>query len=146
MEELDQLSVAALAAERDASARAWDGSRRMYALTDRRTYDEVAGPLDPLPDQRPDDLVVVPLSPLGPGEITDLLAALTWPDEVRGCVLVAEAVLGEPEREREAHLAVGVLKEGTYTCLLRARDSDELLPCPDAGLLDDLVTALLGTF
>ncbi|NJP97098.1 hypothetical protein HCN51_48060 [Nonomuraea sp. FMUSA5-5] len=147
MTDLDPLSVAVIAAAQDAAGQKWDRSRRMYALTDPRTYVDTVYPLDPMPPLRPDELVVVPLDPLRPGDIGDVLAEVTWPDTVRGCVLVVEAVLADGRgQSRKAHLAVGVLRDGTYTCLLRLRHEEEILPCPDLGLVDDLVTALLGTF
>jgi hypothetical protein len=153
--DLDPLSVAVIAAVRDAAGQEWDRSRRMYALTDPETYVSTAFPLDPMPPLGPDDLVAVPLDPLDarapldplrPGDIADVLAEVTWPDTVRGCVLVVEAVLADGRgQSRKAHLAVGVLRDGTYTCLLRLREEGEILPCPDPGLVEELVTALLGT-
>ncbi|MBO3752556.1 hypothetical protein J5X84_41440 [Streptosporangiaceae bacterium NEAU-GS5] len=93
----DELLGAVMAAERHAAQEQWDGSRRIYALTDRRTYEEVTLPLDPIEGVPEGGLVAVPLTPVGPGDLRDELAKMTWPTTVLGCILVIEIEVGPPE-------------------------------------------------
>ncbi|MFI6391582.1 PPA1309 family protein [Nonomuraea sp. NPDC050547] len=146
----DALAAAVMAAERDADAEGWNGGRRLYALTDRDTYLNTAYPLDELTDLPPDALLAIPLTPLPGGDLKTVLTKVTWPDDVLGCVLIAEMVMrtslarrprGMDVRWRLAHLAIGVLRDGSHLSLLRLRETDEWRSGPD-----DLVPSLLATF
>jgi hypothetical protein len=109
-------------------------------------------------------LIAIEQNPLPEGEPTEVLATISWPDAVVGCVLLTEFILLPPGAEREApddaavveewakgrgdgrqaRLGVGVLRDGNYVCCLKERGVDDLLISDD--LADDLVTALLATF
>ncbi|MFI6292907.1 hypothetical protein ACIBEJ_15065 [Nonomuraea sp. NPDC050790] len=150
----DALTAAVIAAERDADAEGWDGSHRLYALADRDTYLDVAYPLDEPPDLPPGTLVAIPLTPLGAAvPLLTELTKVTWPADVRGCVLVTEVSAGAdlvsgPRGRRirwgAAHLAVGVLRDGYHLSLLRFRDSPELRSASRAA--GDVVSSLLASF
>lgn len=146
----DALAAAVIAAERDADAEGWDGERRLYALTDRDTYLDIAYPLDEPTDVPPDALLAIPLTPLPRGDLRTELAKVTWPAHVLGCVLIAEMVMrtglvrrprGMDVEWRLAHLAIGVLRDGSHLSLLRLRETDEW-----RSGADDLVPSLLATF
>ncbi|MFI6900446.1 PPA1309 family protein [Nonomuraea sp. NPDC050394] len=150
MADHDALAAAVIAAERDADAEGWDGERRLYALTDRDTYLDTAYPLDELTDLPPGTLLAIPLTPLPGGDLRTELTKVTWPDNVHGCVLIAEMVVrtalvrrprGMHVRWRLAHLAIGVLRDGHHLSLLRLRGTDEW-----RSGADDLVPSLLATF
>jgi hypothetical protein len=167
--ELDQLSTAVVNAERHATrdeGKAWDGSAWLYALVDR---DEVLKSVSNSPawlvESPAGSLVAVQQDPLGEGELGTALTGIAWPDTVSGCVLVTELTVlpvgpepvsaevvtdgrkratGASDGGDEARIAVGVLRDGSYSCVLRLRDEDELFGAP--GLADEWVTALLATF
>ncbi|MET7329076.1 hypothetical protein [Nonomuraea sp. NPDC005650] len=155
MADHDALMAAVIAAARDADAEGWDGTHRVYALTDRDTYLGVAYPLDPPAELPPDALLAIPLTPLGPGDLRTELARVTWPDDVRGCVLVTEVTVvtllgrwrrGKSFGVRGARLAVGVLRDGRHRSVLRSGDEGDWRICPGSLSTDAVVSALVGTF
>jgi hypothetical protein len=111
------------------------------------------------------------LTPIAQEELTDKaleqeLASILWPDTVAGVVLVREIVVLPPDvqsqsdnaealaklaeehpQRRVARLTVGVLRDGTHTCLLHLQQTpiepDELVEGPDFA--PNLVTLLKST-
>ncbi len=105
---------------------------------------------------------------LHPAALGEILAGVTWPDAVAGCLLVREIVVlppgadpssaaGHPER-RAARIYAAALREGPGLCLLQLHPGDD--PAADGdegagdgvrllryeGLGDDLLDALRATF
>jgi hypothetical protein len=106
--------------------------------------------------------------------LDEMLAGITWPDTVDGCVLAQEILVLPPSAEteaedggtartpeaefaraaghphrREARLVVGVLRDGSTAALLRLRPGaggteSDVLTGPD--LAPNLAAALLATF
>ena len=155
---LGPLACAVVEAARHVAGGEWGQAPRLYALATRAALDGLGESLPESVLSAPEDaLIPVEQDPLADGDPADALAAIRWPADVAGCVLVTEAVIdaglvadadaggtgpaeaaGQPGR-----LAVGVLRDGTHACCLQLRGADELIVRP--GLADDLVTALLGT-
>jgi hypothetical protein len=158
---IDTLTAAVVEAARDAANGRWGGPPRLYALA---THSSLAQYDVSLPAQvaaaAPGALIPIEQDPLPAGNAVDVLAQISWPPAVPGCVLVTDVLIdgelppgdagrdGDPGAERQARLTVGVLREGEsaaqYACCLQRRGSDELIVNPD--MADDLVAALLGTF
>ena len=151
--ELDPLTSAVVNAEQDASARNWNQPPQLYALADRAELAE-RGLGSEVSGAPAESLILVEQEPLPDGELDEALSTITWPESVRGCVLVTELrVQIDPGKEpgvssalpvQLARLAVGVLRDGSYASCLRLQGSEELLV--ETELADDLVTLLLGTF
>lgn len=149
--ETDSLVVAMLEAEAHTDRQGWGGPPHLYALTEIR-------------DARSDAMTLVEQEQLPDGDLVEALAAIHWPDDVVGCVLVAELTALPPRSEedapiipvaddqwasthpdgRPARLAVGVHKNGAHTCGLHIKGEDNVQVGTERA--DDLVTALLGTF
>jgi hypothetical protein len=157
--EMDSLVLAMLEAESHADRKGWDKPPRLYALTEKilPITAETRG-------ARPDAMVLVEQEPLPDGDLVEVLTTVHWPEDVVGCVLVAELIALPPRiREdasinvaaaeqwasthpdgRPARLAVGVCRNGAHTCGFRIKGEDNV----QVGIeqADDLVTALLETF
>jgi len=158
------LAKAVLEAESSCEREGWDNPPQLYALAGKAKLigddPELAAQIGEAPE---DALIPVKQAPLDPGEPRAVLARVYWPDDVSGCVLVTELVMLPPEAGDEmppdpaavepwardqpdsqpARLAVGVTRDGRYTCVLRMKGEDTVRI--DPGLADDLVTALLET-
>ena len=159
------LAIAVLEAESDRERDGWDKPPLLYALVPKAAVmaadPELGARIGAAPE---DSLIPIKQEPLPPGEPLEVLAKVSWPDDVTGCVLVTELVVLTPEAEgvgppdpasvgqwardhpggRPARLAVGVSRSGDYTCVLRMKGDDSVQL--DPRLADDLVTALLETF
>lgn len=143
----------------------WDAAPQMFALV------ETAALLAAEPGLADSLDVTTRFTPIAQddlpaGELSAALAAISWPDEVAGCVLSQEIVVlpptvgdtlsadpqvaaGEaathPDRV-EARLVAGVLRDGAgAACLLRLRDRDDA-PLRGADLAPNLLEALRATF
>jgi hypothetical protein len=162
---MDSLASAVVDVERYAATKGWGRPPQLYALTRKKTIRSA----DPetaavLHDKQDDALIPMEQDPLPAGEPDEVLASIQWPTQVEGCVLVTELFVLPPGAEKEApadpaaaekwaarrldrkeaRLAVGVLRDGSYACCLQLRDSQELIIAPD--LADDLVATLFATF
>jgi hypothetical protein len=160
----DPLALAALEAESSRARDGWGQPPQLYALAAKGEVAVGEPELDARIRAAPEgSLIPIRQEPLPTGDPLEVLAGVHWPDGVIGCVLVTELiVLPEDENEappgpgaveksasdhpdgRSARLAVGVSREGRYTCVLRLHEDDFVRI--DPRLADDLVTALLGTF
>jgi hypothetical protein len=161
----DPLALAALEAESSRARDGWDQPPQLYALAAKAEVAVDKPELDARIRAAPEgSLIPIKQKPLPAGDPLEVLAGVHWPDSVIGCVLVTELVVLPPEAENEAppgsgvvekpasdhadgpsaRLAVGVSREGHYTCVLRLHGDDFVQI--DPRLADDLVTALLGTF
>lgn len=159
--EVDQLLLAMLAAESHVDGMGWGTPPRLFALTERMPL----GPAD-LEDSAgtPDALILVPHG-LPDGDLADALAVTHMPEEVVGCVLVAELTdlpaRGEDDAPidpvaagqwasarpdgRPARLAVGVCRAGEHVCGFRVKGEHDVQVRADIAAAD-IVTALLRTF
>lgn len=161
---MDLLAATVVDVERYAATKGWGQPPRLYALTRKKAIrfpdPETAVGLHGKPD---DALIPMEQDPLPPGEPDEVLASIQWPKQVEGCVLVTELLVLPPDAEKEApsdpaaaevwaanrpdrqeaRLAVGVLRDGSYTCCLQIRESQELIVA--TGLADDLVATLFAT-
>jgi hypothetical protein len=152
---LGPLACAVVEAARHVAGGEWGQAPRLYALATRAALDGLGESLPESVLSAPEDaLIPVEQDPLADGDPADALAAIRWPADVAGCVLVTETVIdaglvadadagGTGPAGAAGRLAVGVLRDGTHACCLQLRGADELIVRP--GLADDLVTALLGT-
>ena len=161
------LAVAVLVAEADRERDGWGKPPQLYALIGKAAASTADPKLGTRISTAPDDsLIPVKQERLPPGEPLEVLARVQWSDGVTGCVLVTELVVLPPEAEvegegsrdpgqveqwarghpggRPARLAVGVSRNGDYTCVLRLKGDNSVQL--DPRLADDLVTALLATF
>ncbi len=161
---MDALASAVIDVERYAAAKGWEQPPQLYALTRKKTI------RDPTPEvaavlqgKRDDALIPIEQDRPIPGDPDKVLATIGWSEEVEGCVLVTELFVLPPDAEKEApgepaaaerwaasrpdrgkaRLAVGVLRDGSYTCCLQLKNEEELIVAPD--LADDLVAALFAT-
>ena len=163
--QMDSLVLAMLEAESHVDRKAWGKPPHLYALT--ATTSPIAADHE-LPaeirDARPGALIPVEQEPLPEGDLIEALANIHWPEDVVGCVLVTELTALPPKGEedapidpaageqwsstrpdgRPARLAVGVCRNGAYTCGFRIKGEDDVQVGTERA--DDLVTALLGTF
>jgi hypothetical protein len=159
------LALAVLEAESNRDRDGWGKPPQLYALVGKAAviadYPELDAEIREAPE---DSLIPIKQAPLPAGEPLEVLASVHWPDAVTGCVLVTELVVLPAEAEgeeppdpgkveqwardhpgnRPARLAVGVSRDGDYTCILRLQGDDSVQF--DPRLADDLVTALLETF
>jgi hypothetical protein len=161
----DPLARAALEAESNRARNGWGQPPQLYALAAKAEVAVDDPELDARIRTAPEgSLIPIKQKPLPAGNPLEVLAGIHWPDCVVGCVLVTELVVLPPEAENEAppgpgiveqqasdrpggqsaRLAVGVSREGRYTCVIRLPGDDFVQIDPQ--LADDLVTALLGTF
>lgn len=164
-QEMDPLVFAMLEAESHMARKGWGLPPQLYALAGKASLiaadQELAAEVRAA---RADALVPVEQEPLPAGEPMEVLASIHWPEEVVGCVLVTELIVLPPRAEeqapddpvaaeqwasthpdgRQARLAVGVSRNGEYTCGLRIKGEDSVQVGTD--IADDIVTALLGTF
>jgi hypothetical protein len=161
----DSLLLAMLEAESHVDGKGWGGPPQLYALTRRPAtvtadHDLAAG----TGDARPDELVPADQQPLPDGDLIDALAGIHWPEDVVGCVLVAELTALTPRNEentpfdpvaadqwasthpdgRRARLIIGVARTGEHECGLRVKGEDDIQVRTE--MADDLVNALLSTF
>jgi hypothetical protein len=163
--EMDPLVLATLEAESHVDRNGWGMPPRLYALTEKispaaANHDRSAV----MRDARPGGLVPVAREPLPGGDPIAALADINWPGDVVGCVLVTELTdlppgggEGAPVDSvaagqwasahpdgRPARLAVGVRRNGEYTCALRIKGEYDIQIRTD--MAGDIVAALLGTF
>jgi hypothetical protein len=160
-QEPDQLVLAMFEAESDVDGKGWGIPPHLYALTERpppasADHEHSAGTPDvliPVPHQLPD------------GDLAEALAGIHWPEDVAGCVLVAELtdLPAEGERDapidpvaagqwtstcpdgRPARLTVGVRRNGEHACGFRAQGDDDIQIRTDMTV-GSIVTALFRTF
>lgn len=142
----------------------WEAAPQMFALVETAALlaaePGLADSLDAAARFTP-----IAQDPLPPGDLSDALAAISWPDEVAGCVLTQEIVVLPPTAQEtlsddpevaageaaahpdraEARLVAGVLRDNGAACLLRLRDRDDP-PLRGADLAPNLVAALRSTF
>lgn len=163
--EIDSLVLAMLEAESHMDRKGWGKPPQLYALTgktlpitaDHELHAETRDP-------RPDAMILVEQDPLPDGDLIEVLASIQWPEDVVGCVLVAELTALPPRSEEDApinpaaaeqwasthpdgrpvRLAVGVCRNGAHTCGFRIKGEDNVQVGMERA--DDLVTALLRTF
>jgi hypothetical protein len=149
--ELDPLTSAVVAVEQEVSGQGWSQAPRLYALTDR---DKLArhGFGSEIADAPEGTLIPVEQKALPEGDLDDALSMITWPDDVLGCVLVTEVRVqvqpagpprADPAPAQLARLAVGALRDGTWSSCVRVEGDEELILGSDVA--DDIVTLLLGT-
>lgn len=147
----DPLAQAVDEVEEFVAAAGWDAPRRMFALV--RTSEllaaepGLAGQLHAGAEPGSAELTPIAQDTL-PGEsVADALATIAWPDEVAGCVLVLEILAGAGDRQAEARLAAGVLRDRPGgACLLRWRHDQDGPALRGADLAPGLLEALHGTF
>lgn len=163
--EVDALESALLEAETYVAREGWGQPPRLFSLVRKSSLVDADRKLAVrLDDVEPDALVPVLQDDLPAGDPFDVLAAISWPEDVPGCVLVTEIVElppgdgedapGDPAAAAQlegvrpdgkaARLAVGVTRTGGHLCGLRLEGDDDVEV--GADLADDLVTALLATF
>ncbi|MGN6678378.1 MAG: PPA1309 family protein [Streptosporangiaceae bacterium] len=160
-QEPDQLMLGMLAAESDVGGKGWGTPPHLYALTERPAP---ASAGDEHAAGTPDGLIPVPHE-LPDGDLAEALAAIRWPEDVAGCVLVAELtdLPAGVERDapidpvaagqwtstcregRPARLAVGVRRNGEHACAFRAQGDDDIQIRTDMAV-GSIVTALFRTF
>jgi hypothetical protein len=161
---MNELASAVIDVERYAATKGWGRRPQLYALTRKETIRfPTPKAVAVLHGRRDDALIPIEQDPLPPGEPDQVLATIGWTEEVEGCVLVTELFILPPGAEKEApgepaaaekwaasrpdrkkgRLAVGVLRDGSYTCCLQLENDEELIVAPE--LADDLVAALLAT-
>lgn len=158
------LAIAVAEIEEFVGTAGWDAAPQMFALVETATLlaaePGLADSLDATARFTP-----IAQDPLPADELSDALAAISWPDEVAGCVLSQEIVVLPPTAEEslsadpavaaseaathpdrtEARLVAGVLRENGAACLLRLRDRDDQ-PLRGADLAPNLIAALRMTF
>jgi len=163
--EIDSLVLAMLEAESHMDRKGWGKPPHLYALTEKTLPITADHEVDAeIRDARPDAMILVEQEPLPDRDLVEVLASIHWPEDVVGCVLVAELTALPPRSKedppivpaaaeqwasthpdgRPARLAVGVCRSGARTCGFRIKGEDNV----QVGIerADDLVTALLGTF
>jgi hypothetical protein len=159
----DSLFLAMLEAESHGESRGWGQPPRLYALTAAVAAEAVDREFTAeMRDARRDVLVPVAREPLPDGDLIAGLASVRWPEDVVGCVLVAEltdlasssaaAGPGDPVAagrwasthpdSRPARLVVGVRRTGEYRCGLRIKGEADFQAGPEwtselAGVLLD---------
>jgi hypothetical protein len=148
-----------------AAGKEWGRPPQLYALARKKVIRTVdPGTAAILSGRQDDALIPIEQDPLPPGDPEEALAGIHWAKQVEGCVLVTELFVLPPGAEKkapdkpsaaeqwaagypggkQARIAVGVLRDGSYTCCLQVRGDEQAIVAPD--LADDLVTALLVTF
>ena len=160
-QEPDQLMLGMLEAESDVDGEGWGIPPHLYALTERPPS---ASADDEHSAGTPDVLIPVPHE-LPDGDLAEALAGIHWPENVAGCVLIAELtdLPAGGERDapinpvaagqwtstcpdgRPARLAVGVRRNGEHACGFRAQGDDDIQIRTDMTV-GSIVTALLRTF
>jgi hypothetical protein len=163
--ETDSLVLAMLEAESHMDRKGWGKPPHLYALTEKTLPITGDHELDSgIRDDRPDAMILVEQEPLPDRDLVEVLASIHWPEDVVGCVLVAELTALPPRSKedapiipaaaeqwasthpdgRPARLTVGVCRNGAHACGFRIKGEDNVQVGIERG--DDLVTALLGTF
>ncbi len=164
------LAQAVAEVEEFAGTAGWDVPPTLYALV--RTADLVAAEPGLAASLGPDPAVFTAIAQeslpdvggSGEPDISAALAAISWPDEVAGCVLVQEIVVLPPDEtiepgvdvtasqaathpeRQEARLVAGVLRgQPGGACLLRVRHA-EADPLRGGDLAPGLTAALQATF
>ena len=160
-QEPNQLMLGMMEAESDVDGKGWGSPPHLYALTERPAP---ASADDVRPAGTPDGLIPVPRE-LPDGDLAEALAGIRWPEDVAGCVLVAELadLPAGGERDapidpvaagqwtstrpdgRPARLAVGVRRNGEHACAFRAQGDDDIQIRTDMAV-GSIVTALFRTF
>lgn len=160
-QEPDQLMLGMMEAESDADGKGWGIPPHLYALMERPPP---ASADDEHSAGTPDVLIPVPRE-LPDGDLAEALAGIHWPEDVAGCVLVAELtdLPAGGERNgpidpvaagqwtstcpdgRPARLTVGVRRNGEHACAFRAQGDDDIQIRTDMTV-GSIVTALFRTF
>jgi hypothetical protein len=160
-QEPDQLMLGMMEAEADVGGKGWGIPPHLYALMERPPP---ASADDEHSAGTPDVLIPVPHE-LPDGDLAEALAGIHWPEDVAGCVLVAELTDLPAGRERDApidpiaagqwtstcpdgrpaRLAVGVRRNGEHACAFRAQGDDDIQIRTDMTV-GGIVTALFRTF
>jgi phosphoserine phosphatase len=160
-QEPDQLMLSMMEAESDVNGKGWGIPPHLYALMERPPP---ASADDEHSAGTPDVLIPVPHE-LPDGDLAEALAGIHWPEDVAGCVLVAELtdLPAGGERDapidpvaagqwtstcpdgRPARLAVGVRRNGEHACAFRAQGDDDIQIRTDMTV-GSIVTALFRTF
>jgi hypothetical protein len=160
-QEPDQLMLGMMEAESDVDGMGWGIPPHLYALKERPPPASADGEHSAGP---PDVLIPVPHE-LPDGDLAEALAGIHWPEDVAGCVLVAELtdLPAGGERDapidpvaagqwtstcpdgRPARLAVGVRRNGEHACAFRAQGDDDIQIRTDMTV-GSIVTALFRTF
>jgi hypothetical protein len=158
--EIDQLMLAMLEAESHVDGKGWGTPPHLFALTERMP----SGPADHEHSAGTPDALIPVTHELPHGDLVEVLASTHWPEDVVGCVLVAELTdlpaRGEDDAlidpvaagqwasarpdGRPARLAVGVRRNGEHVCGFRVKGEHDVQVRAD--IAGDIVTALLGTF
>ena len=158
--EIDQLMLAMLEAESHVDGKGWGTPPHLFALTERMP----SGPADHEHSAGTPDALIPVTHELPDGDLVEVLASTHWPEDVVGCVLVAELTdlpaRGEDDAlidpvaagqwasarpdGRPARLAVGVRRNGEHVCGFRVKGEHDVQVRAD--IAGDIVTALLGTF
>jgi hypothetical protein len=153
------------------AAAGWDQPPQMFALVPTALLLQQQ---PALADQLDADSALTPVAqePLPDNDLAETLATLSWPELIKGCILVQEIVVLPPDAEaaldesvatedseglrrfaaghpgrREARLVAAVLRDSTVACVLRVRGDidhpDEVVEHPE--LAPNLTDALLET-
>jgi len=150
LEAADQLLLAMLEAESHVDGKGWGTPPHLFALTEGMPPGP--GVQVNVPHELPD------------GDLAEVLASTRWPQDVAGCVLVAELTslpagsaddapvgpVAAAQRAstgpdgRPARLAVGVRRNGEHVCGLRVKGEQDVQV--RAGMADGIVAVLLRTF
>jgi outer membrane murein-binding lipoprotein Lpp len=162
---MDSLELALREAESHVDRKGWGQPPHLYALAEKTSPIAADHELSAeSQDARPDALVLVEQGPLPDGDLLEVLADIHWPEDVTGCVLVAELTAlpsrGEEDAPfdpvadeqwasthpdgRPARLAVGVYRNGAYACGFRTKGEDDVQVGTERA--DDFIAALLATF
>jgi hypothetical protein len=162
----ETLLLAMYEAESYVNDKGWSGRPYLYALTEQAsTMTSNGEPEAGMQGSRADALELVDQEWLpSDGDLMGSLAAIQWPADVVGCVLVAELgalppVAAEDLRlnlgaaghwadphpdSRAARLVVGVRRDGEHKCGLRIHGESGMQVRVDVA--GDLINALLQTF
>jgi hypothetical protein len=170
------LAEAVAEVEQHVAALGWDAPLRLFALVSTQealsAEPELASQLPPEAVQAARatafHLTSVEQDNLPDTEsLEDLLASITWPDAVAGVAVVVERIVLPPSAEdsipqdpaealtylrehrerQDVRMAVGVLRDGTAWCALRARAHDSASDIATGpNLVPGLIEALRATF
>jgi flagellar basal body-associated protein FliL len=162
---MDSLELALREAESHVDRKGWGQPPHLYALTEKTSPIPADHELSAeVRDAWPNALIPVEQEPLPDGDLLEVLADIHWPEDVAGCVLVTELTALPPRGDQEApidpgateqwastrpdgrpaRLAVGVCRNGAYTCGFRVKGEDDVQVGKERA--DDFVAALLATF
>lgn len=148
------LDHALVEVERYVAQDGWDQQRKLFALvltTELLAHEPAL--IGQLGAEDSSDPTTLPLlTPVEqenlPGEtIAEMLAKITWPDDILGAILVLEIVAETTEHHNEGRLAVGVLRNNEQgQCALRWRHDPTGPLVRSSDLAPELIAGLLATF